>query len=88
MRHVGGYAVERRLGEAGVTLQVDTVEADFAWSEISAVIRPPARRGRFTVTVRLHDGMSCPCELDARRADLRDAWIGRLHDLVSRYLGR
>ncbi|WP_030166234.1 serine/threonine-protein kinase [Streptomyces sp. NRRL S-813] len=85
---IGDRSASITADTTGVTLQVDTIEADFDWPEISAVICTPGRRGRFTVTVRLHDGMSYPCELDARRADQRDAWIGRLRDLVGRHLGR
>lgn len=85
---IGDRSASITVDTTGVTLQVDTVEADFDWPEIAAVICTPTRRGRFTVTVRLHDGMSYPCELDAQRADRRDAWISQLNALVGRHLGR
>ncbi|MFC9915359.1 serine/threonine-protein kinase [Streptomyces sp. NPDC127197] len=73
---------------AGITLQVDGTEVDFDWPEIAALTYVPSRWGnRLTVTIRLHDGTSYPCELNARRAAQRDEWIDRLNDLVTSRLG-
>ncbi|MDF3300077.1 serine/threonine-protein kinase [Streptomyces tropicalis] len=85
---IGDLSASLTADSNGITLRVDADEADFEWPEISAITCSPDHRGRFTATVHLHDGTSYPCELNARRTNLRNEWINQLHHIVSCYLPR
>ncbi|MER6677650.1 serine/threonine-protein kinase [Streptomyces sp. NPDC000983] len=79
---IGDRDTSLAADSTGVTLQVDDAEVDFDWSEIAALDYAPSRRNRLVVTVRLHDGTSYPCELDARRAARLSEWTEQLDRVV------
>ncbi|MGW5639481.1 protein kinase domain-containing protein [Streptomyces sp. NPDC003832] len=79
---IGDRDTSLAADSTGVTLQVDDAEVDFDWSEIAALDYAPSRRNRLVVTVRLHDGTSYPCELDARRAGRLSEWTEQLDRVV------
>ncbi|WP_445394731.1 serine/threonine-protein kinase [Streptomyces sp. LE64] len=85
---IGGPSASLTADGAGVSLRVGREEADFDWSEISAVTWVPGRRGRLSITVRVHDGTAYLCELDAPGARHREEWTRGLREHVGRHLER
>ncbi|MEU3778472.1 serine/threonine-protein kinase, partial [Streptomyces sp. NPDC032472] len=68
---------------AGVVLEVDGVEADFAWEELAGITYAPLNRGaHLVVTVLLPDGSSYGCQVNARRVSRLQEWLGQLHRSV------
>ncbi len=71
----------------GIVLEVEGVEADFEWDELSGVTYGPSHRGNhLVVTVRLPDGSAYTCQINARRAVRLQEWLARLNQVVSWYL--
>ncbi|MEW2414740.1 serine/threonine-protein kinase [Streptomyces sp. NPDC046866] len=71
----------------GVVLEVEGVEADFAWEELAGITYAPLNHGaRLVVTVLLPDGSAYACEVNARRMGRLQDWLGQLHRSVVAYL--
>ncbi|MER5493199.1 serine/threonine-protein kinase [Streptomyces sp. NPDC002490] len=85
---IGGPSASLTADGAGVSLRVGQEEADFDWSEISAITWVFGRRGRLSITVRVHDGTAYLCELDAPSARHREEWTRGLRERVGRHLER
>jgi serine/threonine protein kinase len=85
---IGGPSASLTADGAGVSLRVGREEADFDWSEVSAITWAPGRRGRLSITVRVHDGTAYLCELDAPSARHREEWTRGLREHVGRHLER